>query len=89
MGRIITISIVFLALSLHAETVYVCTGPKAKRYHNDEWCIGLGSCSKTVVAMERAAAEKKGKTPCKVCYEGKGPGMSVKRAVAKKNKKRK
>lgn len=66
-----------LSLAVNAETVYVCTGPKAKRYHKTGACMGLGSCSKEIVAVDRTTAENRGKTPCKVCYKGKGPRNTV------------
>lgn len=50
-------------------TVYICTGPKSKRYHCDQYCKGLRSCSKDVIAVSLEKARKMGRTPCKWCYE--------------------
>lgn len=47
--------------------VLVCTSPNAYAYHSHE-CRGLKRCSHNIVTMSRQAAEKKGYTPCKICY---------------------
>ena len=49
-------------------TVYVCTGPKAKRYHASSNCKGLNRCSGDIVSISQSAASQKGFTPCKICY---------------------
>lgn len=49
-------------------TVYVCTGPKSKRYHATSSCKGLNRCSRDIVSMPQSEAAQKGFTPCKICY---------------------
>lgn len=48
--------------------VWVCTGPKSKRYHCDEDCKGLSKCSRFVEHISIDEAESQGKTPCRFCY---------------------
>ncbi len=50
------------------QTVYVCTGPKSKRFHSSQSCRGLRNCSGQVVKMSKTDAQKAGYTPCKICY---------------------
>ena len=50
-------------------TVYICTGPQSKRYHNTAKCRGLGSCSKKVIAVPLSKAKTMGRTPCGWCYD--------------------
>lgn len=47
-----------------STTVYVCGSGKAKKYHYDAKCRGLGNCQYKIVkiALEKATAE--GKTLC-------------------------
>lgn len=49
------------------ECVYVCSGPKSKRYHSVEDCKGLAKCSGRVIEMTLNEAECCGKTPCRMC----------------------
>lgn len=51
-----------------AEMVYVCHGPKSKRYHKTDKCKGLCRCSTDIRQMTRQEAEAKHYTPCKICY---------------------
>lgn len=50
-------------------TVYICTGPQSKRYHNTAKCRGLGSCSKKVIPISKQRAVAMGRTPCGWCYD--------------------
>lgn len=50
------------------NVVYVCTGPKAKRYHRNPDCIGLSKCSSDIQEMDVSEAEAHGKTPCHKCF---------------------
>jgi len=47
--------------------VYICTGPKSKRYHTNPDCRGLGSCSKAVRAVTIEKAQQMGRTLCGYC----------------------
>lgn len=50
-------------------TVYVCTGPKAKKYHATQTCRGFNRCSGSVRQLSVSSARAKGFTPCKICYK--------------------
>lgn len=50
-------------------TVYVCTGPKAKKYHATQTCRGLNRCSGSIRQLSVSSARAKGFTPCKICYK--------------------
>lgn len=53
-----------------AETyVYICTGPKATKYHRTDKCRGLEKCSKNVIKVTQAYAEEMGRSKCKICYK--------------------
>ncbi len=49
------------------ETVFVCTGRYAKRYHYDNECPGLNSCKSKKIEISKKGAEEKGLTPCRLC----------------------
>lgn len=51
-----------------SDTVYICTGPKAKVYHKYKDCRGLDRCSGDIkeISLEKA---KKIRRPCKICYK--------------------
>ena len=49
-------------------TVYICTGPKAKKYHATQTCRGLNRCSGSIRQLSVSSAKAKGFTPCKICY---------------------
>lgn len=49
-------------------TVYICTGPKSKRYHRFSGCKGLKRCSDEIQAIPFSRAKALGRTPCKWCY---------------------
>ena len=50
------------------ETVYVCTGGSATKYHSRSNCRGLGKCKGKIVSMPISQAKKQGRTACKICY---------------------
>lgn len=50
-------------------TVYICTGPKAKKYHATQTCRGLNRCSGSIRQLAVSSARAKGFTPCKICYK--------------------
>ena len=49
-------------------TVYICTGPKARKYHASSSCRGLNRCSGSIKQLSVSSAKAKGFTPCKICY---------------------
>lgn len=49
-------------------TVYICTGPKARKYHSSQNCRGLNRCSGSIKSLSVSVAQSKGFTPCKICY---------------------
>lgn len=51
-----------------SATVYICTGPKSKRFHANSNCRGLKRCSGDVVSISMEKARKQGYSPCKICY---------------------
>lgn len=51
-----------------SSTVYICTGPKATRYHASSRCRGLKKCSGSIKAISLADARESGFTPCQICY---------------------
>lgn len=61
-------------LCLEAETdmtqqakVHICTGGSSKRYHSTSKCSGLRNCSGAIKEISADAAERMGRTPCKIC----------------------
>ena len=52
-----------------SQTVYYCTGPKAKRFHKSPYCKGLNKCSGRIVKCSKEEAKKKGFSPCRICYK--------------------
>lgn len=82
MRKIITILGIILLVSLGSMTennyeqtrakakvsVWICTGPKSKRYHATDRCRGLNRCSRELKQLSKAEAEERGYTPCKICY---------------------
>ena len=50
------------------ETVYICTGENATKYHCDPDCSGLSRCSGEIEEVSEEEAEDMGRTPCKICY---------------------
>ena len=55
-------------VKIKEATVYICTGPKAKKYHATETCRGLNRCSGSIKQLSVSSAKSKGFTPCKICY---------------------
>lgn len=49
------------------ETVLICTGNYATKYHAYE-CHGLQKCKANIIEISKSKAEKKGYKPCKICY---------------------
>lgn len=54
------------------EKVYVCHGPKSKRYHKTPNCKGLCRCSTDIRQMTRQEAEAKHYTPLQDLLQKKG-----------------
>ncbi|MBR5101875.1 MAG: hypothetical protein IK092_01980 [Muribaculaceae bacterium] len=50
------------------DSVWVCNGSAAKRYHANDSCEGLLQCTKSIVPLTREEAEAKGRTWCQKCY---------------------
>ncbi len=50
------------------RTVYICTGGYSKRYHSTPDCGGLNNCKGDIKAISLSSAQKKGRTPCKICF---------------------
>lgn len=44
--------------------VYICNGPKSKKYHLTENCRGLKNCSTEIEKVSVEDAKKKGRTLC-------------------------
>ena len=53
-----------LKISEGFQTVYVCTGNYAKKYHYSKTCRGLNNCKSSVVSKSLSDAQKSGKTLC-------------------------
>lgn len=51
-----------------STTVYICTGPKAKVYHQYKNCKGLRRCSGDIKAVSLDQA-KKSRRACRICYK--------------------
>ena len=49
-----------------SETVYICTGPYAEKYHSYPSCRGLNRCSGRVVAQKYSKI-KRMYSPCRIC----------------------
>lgn len=49
------------------DSVYICTGPDAERYHVDEGCNGLFNCTGDIEKVAIEEAEDMGRTPCQLC----------------------
>lgn len=56
-------------INLTSETyVYICTGPKSKRYHCTKKCRGLNSCSASIEKVTLKKAKEMGRDACGICY---------------------
>ena len=51
------------------EKVWICTSPKAYRYHNNQDCKGLQNCSYDIIKVTISEAKDRGLTECKMCYK--------------------
>ncbi|CAN5208282.1 hypothetical protein BH09BAC1_BH09BAC1_03820 [soil metagenome] len=47
--------------------VLICNTSASYAYHSYT-CSGLKRCSREVLEISKAEAQKKGRTPCKICY---------------------
>ncbi len=47
-----------------SNDVYICNGPKSKKYHYKEDCRGLNNCSTKIEKISLKAAKEKGRTLC-------------------------
>ena len=58
--------ILFINGIAHSQstTVYVCSGPKVKKYHLTETCRGLSNCQHRIVKSTLQEAQKGGKSLC-------------------------
>ena len=54
--------------NIQSGTVYICTGPKARKYHSSPNCRGLNRCSGCIKSLSVSAAKSKGFSPCRICY---------------------
>ena len=59
------------ASNLHStktETVYICTGNYATKYHSTSECAGLNNCKGQIIAVTLYdAVNKYNRTPCSRC----------------------
>lgn len=62
----VAVSAMMLSASTPAEEVYICKGPKSKRYHLKKDCSGLGNCSTAVYKVTKKEATDAGRTLCKL-----------------------
>ncbi|WP_240315471.1 hypothetical protein [Aquimarina longa] len=46
------------------KEVYICNGPKSKRYHYRKNCRGLKRCSTRIYKMSLEEAKEEGRTLC-------------------------
>ena len=51
-----------------SDTVWICTGSGATRFHSNEKCEGMLKCTKAIKQVTRAEAEAKHRTHCQKCY---------------------
>jgi len=54
--------------NIQSGTVYICTGPKARKFHSSPNCRGLNRCSGSIKSLSLSAAKSRGFSPCKICY---------------------
>jgi hypothetical protein len=50
------------------ETVYICDGKYATKYHQVEDCRGLSNCKAEILSIDKKDAIKKGREECAICY---------------------
>ena len=49
------------------DTVFVCNGSAATRFHATDTCDGLRTCTRSVKPITKDSAEKRKRTPCLKC----------------------
>jgi hypothetical protein len=52
----------------YTDTVYICTGKYATKYHATVSCKGLNNCRADVVPVSEKKISKAGRTPCRICW---------------------
>lgn len=52
----------------NSETVWICNGKYATKYHKTDDCSGLNNCKSTITSIDKNDAEKMGRSACSVCY---------------------
>ena len=57
-----------LSCGSKSDSVYICTGPYAKAYHNDSECRGILACKADIETVSINKAEDMERTPCSYCY---------------------
>lgn len=65
---ILSILLASLVLGPPPARVFICQGSASYAYHATERCESLAWCTRTVVALSKPAAVKKGRRPCGRCY---------------------
>lgn len=50
------------------DTVYICTGSGSKRFHANNGCAGIVSCTKDIQPITRQDAEKRKRSFCHICF---------------------
>ena len=50
------------------KTVYICTGPRAEKYHSTATCPGMNRCSASIIGVSESEAWREGRTKCARCY---------------------
>ena len=51
-----------------ADTVFICTGSGSKRFHANNGCAGIVSCTKAIQPVTRQDAEKRTRSFCHICF---------------------
>jgi hypothetical protein len=57
-----------LIKSPQTETVFLCEGEFAQKYHNKSNCTGLNNCKADVTPTNIGYAISQGRSQCDVCY---------------------
>ena len=59
------VAVLFTAASHTVHTkVFICKGPKSKRYHYKKDCRGLSRCSTKIYEVSKTEAKDLGRTLC-------------------------
>ena len=53
---------------IEENTVWICTGKGAKKYHSYK-CSGVKKCKAEIVKVSEKKAKDMGLTKCKICYK--------------------